>query len=190
MTQPIKQYEGLRYHQDYEICTTYPYEVRNIHTIQVIDETFNENNGYYYIKLYEKLYPKHLIIAHQWLHNDDPVYKDRIEHINGNKADNHIENLRWVERKDEEDIPRRRRETVKELPDFTIKVDHYDGLQGIEDLYFCDDVFYVFNGIDYNVLKKRQDHNGFWFVIAIIPEEDEELFISYVRFKHEYDLID
>ena len=38
----------------------------------------------------------HQIVARQFIINDTPEYKTQINHIDGDKANNHVENLEWV----------------------------------------------------------------------------------------------
>ena len=41
-------------------------------------------------------YLKHVLIARQFIPNDDPKNKIEVDHINRNRADYHLSNLRWV----------------------------------------------------------------------------------------------
>ena len=41
-----------------------------------------------------KKYYKHRLIAIQWIPNNDLTRKDQLDHINRDRADNHISNLR------------------------------------------------------------------------------------------------
>ena len=40
-------------------------------------------------------YYKHVIIGTQWIENDDPLNKTQIDHINRDRSDNRINNIRW-----------------------------------------------------------------------------------------------
>ena len=42
----------------------------------------------------------HQIVAKQFIHNDNPQFKTQVNHIDGDKTNNHIENLEWVTSKE------------------------------------------------------------------------------------------
>lgn len=58
------------------------------------------DNGYLHIVLYHRREPYsfliHQLVANYFLINDDPEHKTQIDHIDGNKQNNHYLNLEWV----------------------------------------------------------------------------------------------
>ena len=155
-------WEEVINHPNYEISTKYPYMLRNKITGRILSEYISDQ-GYYTVWLDGKHYKKHRIIAIQFIPNDDPALKDKIDHINHNRSDNHIDNLRWVSVSENNyNRPTKAGTFVKELPDEAIVVDHYGKHDNIQNLYYCDDVFYLYTGVNYKALTKLQDSRGYY----------------------------
>ena len=81
---------------DYEIGTSYPYVIRRKSDGFIPKECVDSSTGYIRVALNKKRYLKHRLIAEQFIANEDPEHQDQVDHINRNRTDYHIENLRWV----------------------------------------------------------------------------------------------
>ena len=84
---------------DYEIFTEFPYDIRKKSNKRIIKECVDKSDGYIITHLNKARYRKHRIVAEQFIKNDDPLNKKYVDHINHDKTDYHIENLRWVSAK-------------------------------------------------------------------------------------------
>ncbi|KAK8858133.1 hypothetical protein M9Y10_013233 [Tritrichomonas musculus] len=78
---------------DYEIQTTFPYNVRKKNNQRILKESIN-GCGYPRITLNRKSIYKHIVIAKQFIPNPDNL--SEIDHISKDKTDYHLNNLRWV----------------------------------------------------------------------------------------------
>ena len=84
-----------RVNNDYEIFTEYPFDIRKKSTGKIVKESVDKSNGYIQVHLNNVRYYKHRIVAVQFIENDEPLIKTCVDHINHDKTDYHIENLRW-----------------------------------------------------------------------------------------------
>ena len=89
----FSEYVPITGHDNYEIATTYPYNIREIKTKIEVNE-YIIGSGYIGLQLNKKQYYKHRILAQQFLSN--PNNYPFVDHINKNRSDYHIENLRYV----------------------------------------------------------------------------------------------
>ena len=180
-------WEDLKEHDDYEIYSEFPYQIRKKTTGKILKETLKDN-GYLMVSLNGKKYYKHRLIATQWIENDEPGLKFQIDHKNHVRTDNRIENLRWVP--PSENCQNRSindASFVDELPESAITVDRYGKHENLNDLYYCDDVFYVYTGINYRMLNKLQNSKGYYFIDVKLLD-GPRLKIYYSKFKREYNL--
>lgn len=149
---------------DYEIFNEYPYQIRKISSKRIIKE-YHEKDGYLRCNMNGKNYYKHRVIAIQWIENDSPETKTYIDHINHIRDDNHINNLRWVT-KSENERNKASYKNVKaiyfnELPQNCIPIAMYRGII-FENYFFCKDngKCYYDNGVfvrELTVLKSGYD---------------------------------
>ena len=85
----------------YEINSCYSYHLRDKETKKLVREYVGRGkygHGYKCLKLGGKTHLKHRIIAEQFLPN--PNNLPQIDHINHNRTDNRLCNLRWTSAKE------------------------------------------------------------------------------------------
>ncbi|KAK8871342.1 hypothetical protein M9Y10_007062 [Tritrichomonas musculus] len=85
-------YVDLIDHPDYEILNEYPFTIRRKDNHHEIQEYYQ--HGYVYVSMKRKKYIKHRLIAKQFMPNPDHL--PEVDHINNNRSDNRLTNLRWV----------------------------------------------------------------------------------------------
>ena len=177
-------WEQLVDHEDYEICSEYPHQIRKRSNGRIVTE--GVTNGYLRVCLNRKQFYKHILIAQQFIENPDPENYTVVDHINHNRSDNRVENLRWISQRMNSNN-RFDQELVNEISDEAIRVTDYSKWT-FEELYFYDDVFYVYNGISYVVKRKYQNKAGNWY-IRVYDTTGKQRSIYYTKFKREYELI-
>ena len=71
----VVNFETLNDYPNYEISTTYPFIIRNKTTKHVLKESiydYDGDDGYPRVKIIDKVIRKHILIAKQFIPNDDP----------------------------------------------------------------------------------------------------------------------
>ena len=177
---------------DYEIFTEFPYQIRRKSNKRIIKEWVN-NNGYLHCSLNKKDCHKHVIIAKQFIPNDDPENKTIIDHIDRNKLNNNISNLRWCSvsdnSKNKVSYNGYEYKYVDNIDDDCIIVDTYNHHK-LENYYFDSntDTFYFYNGIKYRKLKINYRKNNYPYV-NMRDINNKNINVLYSKFKKQYDLI-
>ena len=179
-----------RVDNDYEIYNEYPFYIRRKSNKHVIKESLS--HGYIQVYLNCVNYLKHRIIAIQFIPNDEPLIKTDIDHINHDKTDYHIENLRWVSRK-ENNLNRASLRGVEyefidyeETPDDLVEVRDY-GKHELEDYYYSpeNNRFYFDTGVSLRVLHVNFKKNGSAYV-HMRNKQNKNVLIYFTKFKKLY----
>ena len=84
------EYVPLKGFNDYEIMTSYPYDIRNKTTKHKCGMVYSKRDGIL-ININGKVYKKHRLIASQFMKED--IMRHPVYHINGDLFDNHLDNL-------------------------------------------------------------------------------------------------
>ena len=150
-----------------------------------------QSKGYYTVQLNAKTYLKHRLICLQFLPNPDPINFNVIDHVNRDRTDNRLQNLRWCSSL-ENNINKSscngvEYEFIDNVPDEAIVVNEYNNHQ-LNDYYFHGNVFYFFNGIQYRKLHINESRNGSLFV-NMIDIEGKRIKVFYSKFKRLHDLL-
>lgn len=184
----------LIFEEDYEILNDYPFIIRKKSNKRVLKESLN-NYGYLVCALNGRQYKKHRLIGLQFLTNPDPVNNDVIDHVNRDRTDNHLSNLRWCSSSDNNRNKSSFKgvdyEYVDDIPDDAMIVDFYETRtehHEFESYYFYNDVFYFFNGIKYRILHVNYNKSGNAFV-SMRDVENRLVSVYYTKFQRQHDLI-
>ena len=93
---PAGNWLELINHPDYEIYSEYPHDIRKKDTGRVVSKSINKSTGYWMINLNRKPYKLHRLIAKQFVPNPNPDEFNVVDHVNRDRTDYHINNLRWT----------------------------------------------------------------------------------------------
>ena len=183
----------IDFENEYEIKTTYPHEIKNKRTGKILKESIKDT-GYYQVYLNGVSYLKHRLIANQFIPN--PNNYPCIDHINHQRKDNHISNLRWVSLSNNN----KNRSFYKGVnyvfydhadfdDDDIIVIDQYNGRE-IEDYYYdmLTEKFLFDTGVNYRELHVNFDRNGYAYV-NVKDVENKLVHITINKFKRIHDLI-
>lgn len=191
-SEKVVEFVPLLDHEDYEILNEYPFTIRRKDNHYEIKES-NDSKGYPRVKLNSHDYRKHFLIAKQFIPNDDPELKNQIDHINRDRTDNHLINLRWVTQSENNKNKSSNNgieyKYVDDINEDAIVVNDY-GKHEFSNYYYDEktDKFYWFNGRQYKELHINEDKNGSKFV-NMMNKNNKEVRIYYEKFKRLYDLI-
>ena len=182
----------LNFEYDYEILNVYPFTIRRKKDKYELKET-PRPDGYFTISLNRNLYLKHRLVAEQFIPNPDNL--PCIDHINHDRTDYHIENLRWVSPSENNRNKSSHRgvnyQYVDDIPDESIVVDFYDtrnGRREFKNYYYHDGVFYYDNDMNYRILHVNENKTGCRFV-SMNDVNGKQTAVVIHRFLQQYDLL-
>lgn len=184
----------INFENDYEILNEYPFTIRKKSNHYIVKEN-DRGNGYIRVRLNSKDYSKHRLIALQFLPNDDPLHKTEVDHINHQRDDNRLSNLRWVSRskntKNKTSYNGVQCNYVDDISEESLIVDFYDTKyerHEFEGYYYHDGVFYYDNDINYRILNINTSKGGTKFVrMCDIYGRKVSVYIN--RFLKQHDLL-
>ena len=195
--EPLKDFEN-----DYEIQTTYPYNIKKKSNNRIIKENINKTYGYVQICLNGKSYQKHVIVAKQFLENPDNL--PQVDHINHDKADYHLSNLRYVSPSTNQYNKSYYKAVqyvfIDDIPDDAIIIDFYETKTERKEFeenqyyYYFDesnneDKFYAkITDNLYKELHHNRVKSGIEYV-SLRDVENKTVSVYINRFKHQHDLL-
>lgn len=149
---------------DYEMFSEYPYPIRRIGSTKLVSE-YIETNGYPRLNLNGNKYYKHVLVAHQFLENDDPEHKTEVDHKVQERTNYHVSNLRWCTPSENNANKLSHKgveyEWFDELPEDSLLVTDYGNHQ-FEDYFYSPSIerFIYFNGLKYRWLHVNFNKSG------------------------------
>ena len=168
-----EQYVDLIGYNNYEILTTEPFTIRRKYNKRVVSESVNKNTGYVQLSLntpngFVTRY-KHRLLAQQFIDNPDNL--PEVDHIDRNKQNNTLSNLRWVSRSDNLKNrtvkPSGKYQFINHAPnDITEIISYDDAVYPNDTYYFCyedDRVYKKINNHKWQKLKQTP-HCGYLIV--------------------------
>ena len=192
-------FEVLRENADYEIFTDFPHVIRKRANGRIVSE-YVEHNGYVRLNLSERIngitvqrkYYKHKLIAKQFIEN--PNDYDYVDHINRNKLDYRVENLRWCSASDNS---KNRTSThnveydfFDDIDDEAVVVTDY-GRHRFENYHYVpeEDLFYFYNGVKYRRLHINEDRRNGSLFVYMMSTENKQVKVYLSKFKKIYGFI-
>ena len=188
MTEQAVEFIELVNHPDYEMMTVYPYIIRRKDNHYIVSESIDDR-GYPRVKLNQKDYRKHRLVAEQFIPN--PNNFPCIDHVNHDTTDYHLSNLKWctiAENNRNKSSSKGVQYTfVDDIDPDSIMIDDY-GKHHFENYYYDEtvDKFYYDNGMQYRELHINEDKRFGAKFVYMISTENKRINVFYAKFKKLY----
>jgi hypothetical protein len=160
--------------------------IRNKHT--GISPTINENRhtGYFQFTINSATHPLHRILALQYVHNPSPERFTVVDHIDRNKKNNDLSNLRWVEpafnSKNCLSHINQAYEWLDMLPEDLVQIQSY-GKHHFDNLFYAQGHFYIQVGLQYRRLKVKTRSR-----LSVQNDQGENIAVYLSKLKRDYHL--
>ena len=204
MTQ-TREFVRMINHPNYEMSVEYPHTIRRIDDKKELMET-RDSYGYLIVGLNDgnkqKQYKKHRLIAEQFIPNPDNL--PQIDHIDHDRKNNRISNLRWVSASTNQynktSFKGVRYEFIDDIPEDAVIVDFYNVRNEIRE-FELNKYYYFYNeNSDEDLFYSRIDENVYKIIhintnrsgsryVNLIDTNNRAVSVVINRFKQQHDLI-
>jgi hypothetical protein len=184
-------WEVVENYPEFEICDEYPHPIRNRKTGKYVRMYLLKGYNMFHLRKGEML-QHHRIIAQQFIEN--PLNLPYVDHLDRNRQNNHIQNLRWVScRGNTKNRTRANHityELVEILPDDAFVIPNYNNHE-FNDFHYSieNDKFYFFTGADYRVIPIMENSNSHYLTLHVVDINGIQTTISINKFKKIYNIL-
>ena len=162
---------------NYEISTSFPFIIRNTRTHRIVSQSLN-NVGYLSASIDGTSRFVHRIVAQQFINND--IEGMDVNHINGNRIDNRIENLEIITHADNLSVRRQfnkqQSQYIKQInSDNVVQLQTYNG--HTFDKYFFDktnQILYLRQERNNRYKVVNPTNNGTYLIVALLPSDQQQ----------------
>ena len=155
--EPLRDFEN-----DFEIEVDPPHRIRRHGSDRFVTPYLHRPSGYMCVRLNDGIYKLHRILAKHFIPNPDDL--PEVDHIDRDKANNSIENLRWTSRSENNrnrgGYTLQRREYLTAPPNDITEIRIFNDVEYEENKYF-----FCFEND--RVVKRFNDHR--WQLLAQTP---------------------
>ena len=135
----MSHWEALTdFEDDYEVETEPPHRIRRKRDGLMLKTTLHKATGYVLVSLNGEKYYYHRILAKHFIPNPDDL--PQVDHIDRDKANNALENLRWVNRSqnmsNRSKFTLQKREYVDHAPNDITEIRTFNDVEYDENKYF------------------------------------------------------